>query len=70
MRWWEQSYQNMPVPDEIVTRWNTIGSGEQCVQNLKPFVDAGVETLVICIRAKDPFDQVTRIAEEVLPAFA
>lgn len=70
LRWWEKSYQNMPVPDEVIGRWNSVGTGEECVRHLEPFVDAGVETLVICIRAKDPFDQVKQIAAEILPAFA
>lgn len=70
LRWWERSYQDMPVPDEVLGRWNSVGTGEECVRSIEPFVDAGVDTLVICIRAKDPFEQTRLVAEEVLPAFA
>lgn len=69
LRWWEKSYQDMPVPDEIIGRWNSVGTGHDCIRSIEPFVDAGVDTLVVCIRAKDPFEQVKRIAEEVIPAF-
>ncbi|MBI3078244.1 MAG: LLM class flavin-dependent oxidoreductase, partial [Deltaproteobacteria bacterium] len=69
VKWFEYSYHAMPVPDETIHRWTIFGTGPECVRQIEPFVQAGVETFIICVRARDMFAQVRALAREVLPAF-
>ncbi len=69
VKWWEYKYHAMPVPDETIRRWTIFGTGPECVNQMKPHIEAGVDTFIICQRARDPFKLVERLGKEVLPAF-
>ena len=46
------------------------GDPDQCVAQMQPFVEAGVEVFNICIRSRDMFGLVRSLGKDVLPAFA
>ncbi|MBI2370287.1 MAG: hypothetical protein HYV08_08660, partial [Deltaproteobacteria bacterium] len=66
----EDSYHNLSVPEDTIRRWTIFGKPDECIKQIQPIADAGVEVLIICIRARDFFSQVRAIAKEILPAFA
>jgi alkanesulfonate monooxygenase SsuD/methylene tetrahydromethanopterin reductase-like flavin-dependent oxidoreductase (luciferase family) len=70
VQWFEDNYHDMPVPEDTIRRWTIFGNPDQCVEQMQPFADAGVEVFNICIRARDMFAQVRAIGKDVLPAFA
>ena len=70
VKWFEDSYHDMPIPEDTIRRWTIFGRPDECIKQMQPFVDAGVEVFVICVRARDFFSQVRTIAKEILPAFA
>ena len=70
VKWFEDSYHDMPIPEDTIRRWTIFGKPDECIKQMEPFVDAGVEVFNICVRARDFFSQVRTIAKEILPAFA
>jgi alkanesulfonate monooxygenase SsuD/methylene tetrahydromethanopterin reductase-like flavin-dependent oxidoreductase (luciferase family) len=70
VQWFEDNYHDMPIPEDTIRRWTIFGKPDQCVEQMRPFADAGVEVFNICIRARDMFAQVRAIGKDVLPAFA
>ncbi|MBI3079308.1 MAG: LLM class flavin-dependent oxidoreductase [Deltaproteobacteria bacterium] len=69
VKWWEDSYHNMPLPEDTIRRWTIFGNPDECVKQMQPFAEVGVEVFIICVRARDFFAQVRAIAKEILPAF-
>lgn len=70
LKWHAESYQNMPIPDDTIRRWNIIGKPDACIREMQTWAEAGVEVFIICVRARDYFSQVRAMAKEILPAFA
>ncbi|MBI2371560.1 MAG: LLM class flavin-dependent oxidoreductase [Deltaproteobacteria bacterium] len=70
VKWFEDSYHDMPIPEATIRRWTIFGKPDECIKQMQPFVEAGVEVFNICVRARDFFAQVRAIAREILPAFA
>jgi alkanesulfonate monooxygenase SsuD/methylene tetrahydromethanopterin reductase-like flavin-dependent oxidoreductase (luciferase family) len=70
VKWYEDSYHAMPVPEDTIRRWTIFGDPDDCIKQMEPFADAGVDVFNICIRARDMFAQVRAIAKDVLPAFS
>ncbi len=70
VKWFEDNYHDMPIPEDTIRRWTIFGKPDECIKQMQPFVDAGVEVFNICVRARDFFSQVRAIAKEILPAFA
>lgn len=70
VKWFENSYHDMPIPEDTIRRWTIFGKPEECIKQMQPFAQAGVDVFNICVRARDFFSQVRTIAREILPAFA
>ena len=70
VKWFEDNYHAMPVPEDTIRRWTIFGDPDECIKQMQPFADAGADVFNICIRARDMFPQVRAIARDVLPAFS
>ena len=70
VKWFEDNYHDMPVPEDTIRRWTIFGKPDECIAQMRPFAEAGVDVFNICVRARDFFAQVRTIAKEILPAFA
>ena len=70
VKWYEDSYHAMSVPEDTIRRWTIFGDPDACIKQMQPFADAGVKVFNICVRARDMFSQVRAIAKDVLPAFS
>ena len=51
-------------------RWVAAGTSEQCISTLEPFVAAGATMMLLRITGRNQEEQLQRLTEEVLPAFA
>jgi alkanesulfonate monooxygenase SsuD/methylene tetrahydromethanopterin reductase-like flavin-dependent oxidoreductase (luciferase family) len=70
VKWFEDNYHDMPIPEDTIRRWTIFGDADQCVRQMEPFADAGVDVFNICIRSRDMFAQTRAIGREILPAFS
>ena len=70
VKWYQDSYHAMSVPEDTIRRWTIFGDPDACIKQMQPFADAGVKIFNICVRARDMFSQVRAIARDVLPAFS
>jgi alkanesulfonate monooxygenase SsuD/methylene tetrahydromethanopterin reductase-like flavin-dependent oxidoreductase (luciferase family) len=70
VKWFEDHYHATSVPEDTIRRWTVFGNPDQCIEQMRPFADAGAEVFNICIRARDMFAQVRAIARDILPAFS
>jgi len=69
VKWYEDSYHAMSVPEDTIRRWTIFGDPDACIKQMQPFADAGIQVFNICVRARDMFSQVRAIAKDILPAF-
>jgi alkanesulfonate monooxygenase SsuD/methylene tetrahydromethanopterin reductase-like flavin-dependent oxidoreductase (luciferase family) len=70
VKWFEDSYHAMPVPEATVRRWTIFGTPDECIRQMNAYADAGVEVFNICVRSRDMFGLVRTLAREILPAFS
>lgn len=76
LRFGTEMYHQHVVPDEVIRLWNIFGEANQCVEQLKAWEMAGLDTFIAYVGAgggkyigKEPIQQMRDIAENVLPAF-
>ena len=70
VKWFEDSYHDMSIPEDTIRRWTIFGKPDECIKQMQPFAEAGVDVFNICVRSRDFFAQVRAIGKEILPAFA
>ncbi len=64
------TYYGVDYARAFLERWVAFGSPEECVDNLRGFVDAGATTITLRLTGYDQERQFRRVTEEVLPAFS
>ena len=70
VQWFQDNYHAMKIPKDTVKRWNIFGDPDECIKQMMPFAEAGVDVFNICVRGRDPFKRTEDIAKYVLPAFS
>lgn len=66
VKWYEDNYHNASIPEKSLQKSNVVGSPRQCLRQIERFVDAGVQTFIICVRARDMFGMVRKLADLLL----
>ena len=64
------AYYTTDYGRDFLERWVAMGSPEQCIKNLRGFIDAGATTITLRLTGYDQERQFRRVTEEVLPALA
>ena len=62
------SYYTVNYTREFIERWCALGSPEECIANLRAFIDAGATTITLRLTGYDQKHQFKRVTEEVLPS--
>ena len=62
------SYYTVNYTREFLERWCALGSPEECIANLRAFIDAGATTITLRLTGYDQKHQFKRVTEEVLPS--
>jgi alkanesulfonate monooxygenase SsuD/methylene tetrahydromethanopterin reductase-like flavin-dependent oxidoreductase (luciferase family) len=63
------TYYGVDYSREFLERWVAFGSPQECIDNLRGFVEAGGTTITLRLTGYDQERQFRRVTEEVLPAF-
>jgi alkanesulfonate monooxygenase SsuD/methylene tetrahydromethanopterin reductase-like flavin-dependent oxidoreductase (luciferase family) len=62
------SYYGVDYSREFLERWVALGSPDECIENLRAFIEAGCTTITLRLTGYDQERQFRRVTEEVLPA--
>ena len=57
-------------PRDFLEMWVAMGSPQQCIDEIRRYVEAGATTITLRLTGYDQERQFRRVTEEVLPAFA
>ena len=62
-----EKYYSIDFSREAIDRWSAYGPPERCVENLKGYLDAGVQMLLIRFSSFNQREQLQRFVETVVP---
>ena len=63
------AYYTVDYRRDFLELWVAMGSPEQCIEEIRRYVDAGATTITLRLTGYDQERQFRRVTEEVLPAF-
>lgn len=63
------AYYTTDYPRDYLEMWVATGSPEQCIREIRDFIDAGATTITLRLAGYDQQHQYRRVTQEVLPAF-
>ena len=64
------AYYGVNYTEQILKQWVAFGSPQECIEQLRNFIDAGATTITLRLTGYDQERQFDRVTNEVLPAFA
>ncbi len=64
-----EAYYNTEYSDEMLELWVAMGTPEQCIADIRSYVDAGATTITLRLVGYDQQSMYDRVVNEVLPAF-
>uniref|UniRef100_A0A831T7Y2 LLM class flavin-dependent oxidoreductase n=1 Tax=Thermorudis peleae TaxID=1382356 RepID=A0A831T7Y2_9BACT len=64
------AYYGVDYDRALVERWVALGTPEECIEQIRAFVEAGATTITLRLASHDQQGQFERVTREVLPAFA
>ncbi|MCM8747995.1 LLM class flavin-dependent oxidoreductase [Thermomicrobiaceae bacterium CFH 74404] len=64
------AYYGVDYDRALVERWVALGTPEECIEQIRAFVEAGATTITLRLASYDQQGQFERVTREVLPAFA
>lgn len=64
------AYYGVDYDRALVERWVALGTPDECIEQIRAFVEAGATTITLRLASYDQQGQFERVTREVLPAFA